>query len=109
MRNLAAVALVIGLVVILSPAAMACGGHEARAADCLERLFGSDSHISGSSDHALTVTVDGESFTGHGAEQGIIDQISDFLLSHGIQQTSQDPCDRTSNAQNVFETNNLAG
>ncbi|MBI3268165.1 MAG: hypothetical protein HYZ53_04025 [Planctomycetes bacterium] len=110
MRNLMLALVVVGVVVALAPAAMACGGHESRAADCLERLFGSDgSHVSGMSDHALTVTVDGQSQTAHGTEQNMIDQLSDFLLSHGVTQSSADPCDRTSNAQNVFESNNLAG
>ncbi|MBI3268166.1 MAG: hypothetical protein HYZ53_04030 [Planctomycetes bacterium] len=111
MRTFAlAMVVAVGLVALTSAPVLACGGHESRAADCLERLFGSDgSHVSGMSDHALTVTVDGQSQTAHGTEQNMIDQLSDFLLSHGITQTSTDPCDRTSNAQNIFESNNLAG
>ena len=99
---------ILGLVAAMPVAAMACGGHEARAADCLEKLFG-QSYESSRGDHSLTVSVDGQSHTAHGAEQSIIDSLEQFLTDHGVQMTSADPCDSTSNAHNVFQDENLAG
>ncbi|MBI5367322.1 MAG: hypothetical protein HZA54_09815 [Planctomycetes bacterium] len=108
MRTLIAASLLVGLVLGAAGPAFACGGHESRAADCLERLFG-DSHVAGMSDHRLTVSVDGETMTATGAEQGMVDQLANFLLEHGVEQTSADPCDRTSDAHNLFDDSNLAG
>lgn len=112
MRCLALATIVVGLVVALAPAAMACGGHESRAADCLTKLFGDN--LNGStitlSDHRLDISLsDGSSASGQGAEQSILNSVVDFLLAHGVQQTSQDPCDGNTHAKDVFEDENLAG
>ncbi|MBI5367321.1 MAG: hypothetical protein HZA54_09810 [Planctomycetes bacterium] len=108
MRQMLVLAVVVAVVTTVGSTAWACGGHEARAADCLERLFG-DSHVTGMADHSLTVSAGGESMTAHGADDTMVERLTEFLTAHGVTQTSADPCASGSDAQNLFDDQNLAG
>ncbi|MBI3272190.1 MAG: hypothetical protein HYZ53_24570 [Planctomycetes bacterium] len=108
MRCWVGVAFVVAVLATATPWAGACGGHEARAADCLATLFG-DNHVSGSGDHTLTVTANGESMSVHDRDTVMVERLSAFLVDHGVPMVGGDPCDNLHDEANIFEDVNLAG
>ncbi len=114
MRHLAALGLILGVVVFTSPSILACGGHEARAADCLEQLFGEhgDDFTYTTSDHQvnLTLTDSGATHsTTSGTEDAIVEDALNWLASHGITPSSDDCRGNGVQEIDIFENAELCG
>ncbi len=113
MRTLAALILVAALGLCLSPVAQACGGHEARAADCLDQLFGEHGgdFSSGTSSHRVTITLSsGQSHTtGSGTEDEIVEDALGWLAAHGITPTNDDCGGAGVQEIDLFENAELCG
>jgi hypothetical protein len=107
-------ALVLAVAVVAAPCASACGGHEARAADCLEQLFGEhgDDFTYSTTDHQvhLTNTETGATHsTVSGTEDAIVEDALNWLASQGITPSNDDCRGNGVQAIDIFENAELCG